>query len=419
MIIGVQSPTFVGSLRPALGVAPRHPCGRSQLEMSKPFIACGIMSGTSRDGIDVAIVKIDGKFPKNRIDLIHSEAFDYPAELRRVLMSSPENLTTDVVVGLDFRLGRIFGESAVKAIGNAGLHPGKVAAVGSHGQTLLHFPEGRKLGRETVRSTLQVGSGAVIAQTTGVTTVSDFRSADIAVGGEGAPLVPVYDYVVLRSSKHSRVALNIGGIANLTAIPRKGAIGDIVAFDTGPGNCMIDTAVRLKAGGDMSFDRNGALARLGDIDEACVRDVVDHPYFSRKPPKTTGWEDFGETFTRNLVESMSERGKSLKDIVRTLTEITGKTVADAIENFVRPRMSVDEVIVTGGGSHNSMLMSSLRRRLSDISIDVGEAYGLSSDFKEACAFAYLAYLCFNGIPANIVSQAAGLKPAILGAIYPA
>ena len=376
------------------------------------------MSGTSRDAIDVAIIKIDGKFPKNRIEVIHSESFDYPPGLRALLMSSPGSLTAEEVVGLDFRLGRLFGESAIKAIENAGLSPGKVDVVGSHGQTLLHFPQGRDLAGETVRSTLQVGSGAVIAQTARITTVSDFRSADIAVGGEGAPLVPVYDYVVLRSSKHSRVALNIGGIANLTAIPRKATIGDIVAFDTGPGNCMIDTAVRLKGGGEMRFDRNGALARLGDIDEACLREVAAHPYLHRKPPKTTGWEEFGEAYTRKVVDSMSERGKSLKDIVRTLTEITGKTIADAIENFVRPKMSVDEVIVTGGGSHNSMLMGSLRGRLAGTAIDSGEAYGVSSDFKEACAFAYLAYLCFNGIPANIVSRAAGHAPAILGAIYP-
>ncbi len=386
--------------------------------MSRPFIACGIMSGTSRDGIDVAIVKIDGKFPKNSIDPIHSESFGYPPGLRGLLMSPPESLTAEAIVGLDFRLGRIFGESAIKAIENAGLRPGKVDAIGSHGQTLLHFPRGRDLGGETVRSTLQVGSGAVIAHTAGITTVSDFRSADIAIGGEGAPLVPVYDYVVLRSSKHSRVALNIGGIANLTAIPRKAGVGDIVAFDTGPGNCMIDTAVRLKAGGEMRFDRNGALARLGDIDEACVREVTAHPYFSRTPPKTTGWEEFGEAYTRKVMESMSERGRSLKDIVRTLTEITGKTIADAIENFVRPKTSVDEIIVTGGGSHNTMLMGSLRRRLSGTAIDAGEASGMSSDFKEACAFAYLGYLCLSGIPANIVSQAAGLRPAILGAIYP-
>jgi anhydro-N-acetylmuramic acid kinase len=387
--------------------------------MSRAFTACGIMSGTSRDGVDVAIVKIDGKFPKNRIELIYSGVFEYPAPLRDLLMSSPENLTVEDVTGLDFRLGKIFGESAARAIENAGLKPDKVDAIGSHGQTLLHLPQGRDIGGENVRSTLQVGSGAVIAQTVGIRTVSDFRSADIAVGGEGAPLVPVFDYVTLRSSKHSRVALNIGGIANLTAMPKKAAIGDIVAFDTGPGNCMIDTAVRLKAGGEMRFDRNGALARLGGVDEACVHEVLAHPYFSRKPPKTTGWEEFGEAYTLKVVEAMAERGRSIKDMVRTLTEITAVTIADAIEHFVRPHMAVDEIVVTGGGSHNSMLMASLKGRLPETVIDVGEAYGLSSDFKEACAFAYLAYLCLNDIPANIVSQAAGLEPAILGAIYPA
>ena len=385
--------------------------------MSKSFIACGIMSGTSRDGIDVAIVKIDGKFPKNRIDLVHSESFDYPAALRSLLMSPPDNLTAEHVVGLDFRLGKIFGESAARAIENAGLRPDRVDAIGSHGQTLLHFPGGREVAGETVRSTLQVGSGAVIAQTAGVTTVSDFRSADIAVGGEGAPLVPVFDYVALRSSKRSRIALNIGGIANLTAIPRKADIGDIIAFDTGPGNCMIDTAVRLMGGDDIRFDTNGALARMGGIDEASLHEVTAHAYFGRKPPKTTGWEEFGEPYTRTLVDSMTGRGRSPKDVIRTLTEITAETIAGAIRDFVIPKMNVDEIIVTGGGSHNSMLMSSLRRRLPEVPIDIGEEHGLSTDFKEACAFAYLAYLCLSGIPANVVSQAAGLEPAILGAIY--
>jgi anhydro-N-acetylmuramic acid kinase len=386
--------------------------------MSKPFMACGIMSGTSRDGIDVALVRIDGKFPKNRIEMIHSQAFPYPAWLKRLLMSAPETLTAADVVGLDFLLGKLFGESALGAIQSAGLAPEKVDVVGSHGQTLLHSPQGRRVGEETVRSTLQVGSGAVIARTTGIATVADFRSADIAVGGEGAPLVPMFDYVVLRSSKTSRVALNIGGIANLTAIPRKGKMADIVAFDTGPGNCMIDTAVRLLAGDGMGFDRDGALARLGDVDEDCLRGVASHPYFGRKPPKTTGWEEFGEAYTRRLVEAMAARGRSPKDMVRTLTEATAASIADAIEAFVTPTMHADEIIVTGGGSHNSMLMAALRRRLGDTSVDVGEAFGISSDFKEACAFAYLAYLCLHDVPANIVSQAAGLQPAVLGAVYP-
>jgi anhydro-N-acetylmuramic acid kinase len=360
---------------------------------------------------------------------------------------------------LDFLLGELYAEYALRAIQSAGLDSADLDAIGSHGQTLLHLPMGRKLGERTVRSTLQVGSGAVIAQKTGIMTVSDFRSADIAAGGEGAPLVPVYDYVLLRSSKKSRVALNVGGIANLTAIPKKARLDEVIAFDTGPGNCMMDTALRLRAsntsasgrdsdsdadrdgapikdhggalarlgsgavpGGDHAggFDRDGALARAGEPDEECIEEVLAHPYFARKPPKTTGWEEFGTDYTRGLIESMAGRGRATRDMLRTLTEITGATIANAIEDFIRPQMEVDEVIVTGGGSHNSMLMGLLKTRLPEVSVDTGEAYGIDSDSKEACAFAYLAYLRLEGIPANIVSQAAGSEPALLGSIseYP-
>jgi anhydro-N-acetylmuramic acid kinase len=386
--------------------------------MAKPFTACGIMSGTSRDGIDVAIVKIDGRFPKNRITMLYSEAYPYPGWLHRILLSAPEALAAADIAGLEFLLGRLYGESALAAIEAAGLKPANVDAVGSHGQTLVHFPRGRPLGEETVRSTLQIGSGAVIARTTGVTTVADFRSADVAAGGEGAPLVPVFDYVTLRSNKAARLALNIGGIANITALPRKARMGDIIAFDTGPGNSMIDSAVRLLGNSETSFDRDGALARLGAIDEECMHEIVAHPYFARKPPKTTGWEDFGEAYTQKHVEAMTARGRSPKDVVRTLTEATAASIADAIERYVSPHFKVEGIVVTGGGSHNSMLMGALRHRLPEATLDVGESVGLSSDFKEACAFAYLAYLCLNDIPANVVSQAAGLAPAILGAIYP-
>jgi anhydro-N-acetylmuramic acid kinase len=293
-------------------------------------------------------------------------------------------------------------------------------------------------------------------------TVSDFRSADIAAGGQGAPLVPVYDYVLLRSSKKSRIALNIGGIANLTVMPRKAKLGEVIAFDTGPGNCMIDTAVRLRAAdesastlsattdsdrggapsrlasggsfdGDrarafdsdgalarlkdgVAFDRDGALARAGEADDQCIEEVLAHPYFARKPPKTTGWEDFGADYTRGLVDDMAGRGRSTRDILRTLTEITATTIADAIEDFIRPEMEVDEVIVTGGGTHNPMLMDLLKKRLPEIAVDIGEAHGIDSDSKEACAFAYLAYLRLEGIAANIVSQASGCEPALLGSV---
>jgi anhydro-N-acetylmuramic acid kinase len=434
--------------------------------MAKTCTICGIMSGTSRDGVDVAVVKVSGSFPSNKIKTLHSETFAYPAWLRSLLLKPLKDLSIEDISGLDFLLGEVYAEYALRAIQAAGLESGKVNAIGSHGQTLLHLPQGRALGERTVRSTLQVGSGAVIAQKTGILTVSDFRSADIAAGGEGAPLVPVYDYVVLRSSKKSRVAINIGGIANLTAIPRRAALGDVIAFDTGPGNCMMDAALRLRSGSEAAaggedaskpvrhadpdpgggkaqasrhqgqpplhggaalassrqappaFDRDGGLARLGETDAECVEEVLAHPYFSRKPPKTTGWEEFGEDYTRGLVDAMAARGGGTRDMLRTFAEITAATLANAIEDFVRPNMDVDEVIVTGGGSHNSALMGFLRQRLPEVPVDTGEAHGIDSDAKEACAFAYLAYLNLEGIAANIVSQAAGLEPAILGSVSP-
>jgi anhydro-N-acetylmuramic acid kinase len=268
-----------------------------------------------------------------------------------------------------------------------------------------------------------VGNGAVIAQATGIPTVADFRSADIAVGGEGAPLVPIYDYVVLRSGTKSRVALNIGGIANLTAIPRGAQPAAVLSFDTGPGNCVLDLAAGRLTHGKLRYDRGGAMARGGNLDSRRLRQMLAHPYFTRKPPKSTGWEEFGEDFTGRLLAKMKpgRRGRSA-DVMRTLTEVVAESIARAVQDFVAPAMRPDEVVVTGGGSRNTFLVDCLRERLTArfpaIVVEPGEAFGINSAAKEACAFAYLAYLCLRGIPANLASQAAGLRPAVLGAVYP-
>jgi len=386
--------------------------------MSKPFIACGVMSGTSRDGIDVAIVEIVGRYPRNRIRHIHSEDYRYPPSVRDLLMKEPEELALQDVAGMRFMLGRLFGEKVLKTLEHASLKPAGVDCIGSHGQTLLHLPGGVKMGWRTVSSTLQVGSGAVIAQVTGITTVSDFRSADIAVGGEGAPLVPVYDYVTLRSSKKSRIALNIGGIANLTAVPGGASPDNIVAFDTGPGNCMIDTAVSLLTGGEADCDWHGEMAGRGEPDEQELRELLKHSYFRRKPPKSTGWEEFGGPYTKSVLKRMLSRGLSHSTIMSTLTEFTCESIARAVHRHVAQLMNVDEIIVTGGGSRNPVIMEGLKSRFPESEVTTGEALGIPSLTREACAFAYLGYLCLKRIPANIVSQSHGLAPAILGAIHP-
>jgi anhydro-N-acetylmuramic acid kinase len=379
------------------------------------------MSGTSRDGIDVAVVEISGSFPRHKIRLVHAEMRPYPRALRAMLMRPPSLLRAQDVATLDFWVGRVFGLAALKALAAARIATGAVSVIGSHGQTLLHRPGGVAAGGRLVRSTLQVGHGAVIARTTGITTVSDFRAADIAVGGEGAPLVPIFDYVTLASKSKSRVALNIGGIANLTAIPSGGGRRAVRCFDTGPGNCMIDTAARILSRGRLTYDRNGELARAGRCDGRELRRILAHPYFRRKPPKSTGWEEFGEAFTRSVVGRMRRRGLGGDVILRTLTEAVVESIAGAIEAFVAPAMSPDEVIVTGGGSRNAFLVDRLACRLDrsfpHVVVGAGEAFGINSDAKEACAFAYLAHLCLSGIPGNLASANAGLEPAILGSVH--
>jgi anhydro-N-acetylmuramic acid kinase len=375
------------------------------------------MSGTSRDGIDVAIVEIGGRYPRNRIKHIHSEVYRYPSSVRQLLMKEPWDFGLDDVATLDFLLGRLFGEKALATIGHAGLKPADVDCIGSHGQTLFHMPRGMKVGFRKVRSTLQVGSGAVIAQVTGITTVSDFRSADIETGGEGAPLVPVYDYATLRSPKKSRIALNIGGIANLTAIPRGASPKDIVAFDTGPGNCMVDSAVSVFTRGRLACDRDGVIARKGKLDELELRQLLKHVYFRRKPPKSTGWEEFGGLYRDRVLQGMMSRGLPVPTIIRTLTEFTCESIALGIRRFVAPLMDIDEIIVSGGGGRNPVMMDGLRTRLPDIDVKLGQDLRIPSETREACAFAYLGYLCLKRIPANIVSQSYGLAPAILGGVH--
>jgi len=387
------------------------------------LIFCGLMSGTSRDGIDAALVRVSGRFPDNRVRLLHWEAVPYPRALRTRLEVPHDRLSASDVATLDFAVGRRFALAALRAIKRAGLDPAGVAAIGSHGQTLVHLPAGVRVGGETVRSTLQVGNGAMVAALTGVTTVCDFRSADVAVGGQGAPLVPIYDYAVLRSATLSRVALNIGGIANLTAIPAGASPGEVICFDTGPGNCVLDLAARAVTRGRLRYDRGGLLARRGEADRRWLARALAHPYLGRRPPKSTGWEEFGERFTLPLVRGIARgREADAPRILRTLTEAVAESIARAVEDFVAPAIKPDQMIVTGGGARNTFLMECLRGRLAlrfpGIAVGPGEAFGINSRAKEACAFAYLAYLHLEGIPGNLATQAAGLKPAVLGCRYP-
>ncbi len=383
---------------------------------------CGVISGTSRDAVDVAIVEISGDYPNNKVTEIFSQSFSFTSGIHKRLLNLSEKATIEEIAALDFLLGEIFASCVQKALRICDLKPSDVDVIGCHGQTVLHRSEGIRIGGRKVKATYQIGNGGVIANLTGIPTVSDFRCADIAAGGEGAPLVPILDYVLFSSKTKSRVAINIGGISNITVIPRGADPSRLLAFDCGPGNCMIDVAVRHLTSGNKKYDKDGRIAMGGEPDIWEVKRIMRHAYFSRRPPKSAGWFEFGEDFTLSSISRMERRGLGVSAIIRTLTEVTVEAIADSLERFVFAHLKdeelpIDEVIVTGGGCRNPVIMRRLRERLEPIEVLVGEELGINSDTKEAIAFAYLAYLRLMEIPGNIVTQNYGGKPAVLGALY--
>ena len=341
------------------------------------------MSGTSLDGIDVAIVDIRGR----RIETVAFHSTPYPAPVRDDLL----NVSTVAEVS---RLNFLLGELYAKAI-LAMRQP--VELIGLHGQTIYH--EGGK-------HTLQIGEAAVVAELTGIDVISNFREADIAAGGQGAPLVPYVDYLLFRHPSKNRVALNIGGIANITVIPAGAKSTEVVAFDTGPGNMVIDALVAHMTGGRQKFDRNGRIASSGKLDEALVITFSEHPYLKLRPPKTCGREQFG----REFVDALLSTGLSLPDLIATATEFTAYSIVHQIFRTIEP----DEIIVSGGGVHNRWLMRRLRHHVTNAAITTSAEFGIDPDAKEAVAFAMLAYESARGRPSNLPSATGARHPVVLG-----
>ncbi len=375
----------------------------------------GLMSGTSLDGVDAALVEFEGD---DEAELSWSlEAFvtlPYD-EARR------DRIHTGIVSGnaaslcmLHAELGEWLAAAVREGCHAAGGSPDDVDLVGSHGQTIWHEPpvEGRR------GATLQLGDPATIAERTGVPVVSDFRARDMAAGGEGAPLVPWVDRVLFSAPDRRRVLQNIGGMANLTWLPRRGEDEPLLAFDTGPGNALIDAAVVLATGGRETYDRDGHWARRGRIREPLLDELLAHPYFGRTPPKSTGRELFGQPFVEALARrERPDSEEDWADLVATLTAFTGRTIADAMRRWVLPR-GVDEVVVTGGGARNPVLRSMLEELLEPVPVRGGEVLGLDPDAKEAVAFAALAWAHVKGIPANVPEATGADGPRVLGSFTP-
>lgn len=370
----------------------------------------GLMSGSSCDGVDAALVRIKGTGKSLAMKLIAHETFPYTAGLKNRLLD--EHLSIKDACALDFELGERFAEAAQAMIDRAQEDETPVDFVASHGHTLAHLPP-----RSSERiGTLQIGQSAIVAERCGVHVVSDFRPRDMAAGGEGAPLVPYVDWLLFHRLKRSITCLNIGGIANYTVVTPE--FRNISAFDTGPGNMAIDGAMRLLTRGEQDMDVNGKAAARGMIIDEFLEYLLDHPFFSKVPPKSTGREEFGmQVYLRDALNARAEH--SLEDLIATVTEAVAVSIIDAYDRFIKPETPAEHIIIGGGGAHNKTLYKRLEEGFSGSQVFTSDQYGIPTDAREAIAFAILGNECIMGTEANVPHATGAERRVILGKITPA
>jgi anhydro-N-acetylmuramic acid kinase len=386
-----------------------------------PRLVLGMMSGTSVDAIDVALVRIgrssraSGRANAELQDFFSSP---FPSAVRAAVLRVAEGapVSAGELSQLNFRVGQVFADAALRACRKFRVRPARISLIGSHGQTVFH--QGKKtpfLGGR-VASTLQIGEPAVIAAETGITTVGDFRPADMAVGGQGAPLVPWVDYLLYRDARRGRAALNIGGIANITVIPAASQPRDVFAFDTGPGNMVIDGLVRHFTGERSRYDRGARMASRGALLPELLNLLLAESYFRESPPKTAGREQYGKMYLGKILEWGRRHRSRPEDLVRTATMLTALSIVDAMHRWVLPRARVAQLIVSGGGARNPLLMAQLSAALRGVKMFSSDALGLPGEAKEAFAFALLANETIQARPANLPNATGAAGPAILGKI---
>jgi len=385
--------------------------------VSHKFVV-GLMSGTSLDGIDAALVKIEEK-PCLKIKLVEFVTLEYSREIyKEILICCNEQLgTVDKVCRLNFKLGELLADAALQVVKKAGISLEEVDLIGSHGQTIYH-----DIGKKDFISTLQVGAGGVIAEKTRITTVSNFRVRDIAAGGEGAPLVPYIDYLLYNSLEHNRILQNIGGIANYTYLPTKADFSQIKGTDTGPGNMLLDGVVSILSNGRLNYDQDGKWAKEGKVSEKFLEEMIKHPFIQQKAPKTTGREVFGLSYARGIISQGQKLGLSAADIVATTTAFTAYSIVDSYRRFIKGK--IDQIIIGGGGSFNLTLLKMIKNYCNKLLINrhinilTQEELGFSSEAKEAIAFAVLAYQTMKGRANNVPQVTKAKEQVILGDITP-
>jgi anhydro-N-acetylmuramic acid kinase len=354
----------------------------------------GLMSGTSLDGVDVAVLDIAAG---HKFNVVAHKTFPYPEKVREAILGiSNQNTHTAAISRLNFQLADLYA----KAIKKCGVPLDTIQLIGSHGQTIFHERS----------NTLQIGDGSVLAERTGIPVVSDFRPRDIAAGGRGAPLVPYVDYLLYRDPKIGRVALNIGGIANVTAIPAGGGPESVIAFDTGPGSMVIDALVEIHTKRKWKFDREGQLASQGQVHASLLDTFLRRAFYRQPPPKTAGREQYG----REFVKELRETGLPMLDLIATATALTAGAVATGIKRFVK--FPVKELIASGGGTHNRRMLAYLQSFLPELALKTSADFGIDPDAKEAIAFAIMAYETWHRRPSNLPSATGARKPVILGKV---
>ncbi|WP_062353994.1 anhydro-N-acetylmuramic acid kinase [Bacillus kwashiorkori] len=377
----------------------------------------GLMSGTSLDGVDVAIVSINEE-RENIVELIDFFSYPYSTDIRNRLMeiSDPNvSMTRDLSV-MNMLLGEIFAEAVIDATKAARIPLKEIDLISSHGQTVFHQPEEIYIGKRPIKSTLQIGDIAVIAERTGVPVVGDFRTRDMAAGGQGAPLVPYADYFLLRDEEIGRVAVNIGGIANITVLAPNCHEAQVIAYDTGPGNMLMDLFANWITNGHSTYDKDGQLASQGNLNKDWFLSLLNHRYFAKKYPKSTGREEFGKELAKQWWEEAEERGIAFYDRICTITHLTAITIANEINRFIQSH-DIKEVLISGGGVRNLYLLKTIQNYLPNfVKVHSTDEAGLNSDAKEAIIFALLGYQCMNRKTNNLPVTTGAKNPVVMGKI---
>ena len=376
-----------------------------------------MMSGTSADGVEVALVRIDGAPPALKMKLEHHMQVPLRPPIRAAILNlaNGESTSTREISHLNFAVGEEFARAALTALKRWRLPLSSVDLIGSHGQTIFHQGEPIKfLHASRIASTLQIGEPSIIAERTGITTIADFRPADMAAGGQGAPLVPFVDYLLYLDRSRGRAALNIGGIANVSVIPAHAKPRDVFAFDTGPGNMIVDGLVQQMSEGSEHYDHNARLAFAGRLIPELLDRLLTEPYLHKRPPKTTGREQFGKGYTAKLISWARERRIPPEDLIRTATVFTALTIARALREFVFPRAPIKDLIVAGGGTQNPLIMAQLAAALPEVEIVPSRQFGVPEAAKEAFAFAVLAYEAYHGRINNLPAATGARHGAVMG-----